>query len=77
MHKQWECKEVATEEKHETEEVKVQVAKYEVEAKARVQVGESIGGSDASSDTKVGLVKVETKVSDSFILVIWSDPPDS
>ena len=43
---------------------KARVAKYEAEAKVRIEVGESIGGSNASSDTKVVLVGVETRVGD-------------
>ena len=54
VHEQRKCdEEAATEEKWELEVAKAQVAKYEVQAKARVWVGELIGGSDASLETKV------------------------
>ena len=52
---------------------KAQVAKYEVEVKARAEVGESDRGSNMSSDTEVAVVGVETKVSDSGIIVKQSD----
>ena len=41
--------------------------------KARVQAGELIGGSNASSDTEVGLVEVETKGSDNGVFMTWPD----
>ena len=47
---------------------KARVVKYEVEAKARVEVGKFIGGSDASSDTDIVVVGVDVKVSDSCIV---------
>ena len=47
--------------------MRARVARHEVEAKARAEVGESIGGSNASSDADIGIVGVENKVSDSGI----------
>ena len=41
------------------------MVKYEVEA--RVEVGESIGGSNASSDINIVITGVDVKVSDSGI----------
>jgi len=65
--------EEATEEKWELEAAKVQVAQYEAEAKVRVEVGELIGGSDASLDTEVALVGVESKLSDNGVFAPWLD----
>ena len=65
--------EVATEEKQELEAAKAQVTKYKAEAKAKVWAGELIRGSDASSDTEVMVVGVETKVSDSGLFASWPD----
>ena len=73
-HEQCRCnKEAAAEEKQELKAAKAQVTKYEVETKVRVWAEESIGGSNASLDTKVALVGVETKVSESGVFVTWPD----
>jgi len=57
------CEEAAKE-TQELEVAKAQVAKHKVEVRARAEVGESIEGSDASSDTEVAGVGVETEVSE-------------
>ena len=64
-----ECKhEEAAKEKQELKVTKARVAKYEAEAKVKVEVGELIGGSDASSDTKIVITGMDVKVSDGCIV---------
>ena len=68
------CKlEEAAKEKQEFEAARARVARYEAEAKARAEVGELTGGSNASSDTEVMIMGVTTKVSDCVVVVNLSE----
>ena len=61
-----------TERKQEEEELaaaKARVARYEAEAKAKAEAGESPGGSGVSEDDEVRIMGVETKVSDNSLVM--------
>ena len=60
-----ECKQ----EERELAAARARVAKYEVEARERAEAGESLGGSDVSSDNEVRIMGVTSKVSGSGVVV--------